>query len=167
METRNDLNTAAAGQVLITKVFNAPRKLVFKAWTDPEHLKRWYAPQGCTIDFLRYDLRPGGYFLSLLKNPAGHDCLCKGTFQEIKSPERLVYTLTFADKEGNFVSPEQIGVDPDWPAETVITVTFEELEGKTKITLHQTVAESIAKRTGAYPSWLQMLDRLAEQLIPA
>jgi hypothetical protein len=55
-------------------------------------------------------------------------------------------------------------MDPDWPAETVLTVTFAELAGKTRLTLQQTVLESLAKRTGAHPSWIQMLDRLAEDL---
>lgn len=166
MEKRNDLSEqAAAGQVLITRVFNAPRKMVFKAWTDPEYLKHWYAPKGCTIEFYNFDLRPGGGFLSLLTNPAHHDCRCKSTFLEIKAPEKLVYTIAFADEQGNLLNSEQVGVDPDWPSETVVTITFEELDGKTKVTLHQTVAESIAKRTGAHPSWLQMLDYLDQQLV--
>jgi uncharacterized protein YndB with AHSA1/START domain len=161
MEKTNDLSTmAGSGQVLITRVFNAPRKMVFKAWTDPEHLKHWYAPEGCSIEFFNYDLRPGGGFTSLLKNPAHHDCRCKSVFLEIAAPEKLVFTIAFADEQGNFLSSEQVGVDPEWPSETVVTVTFEEADGKTKVTLHQTVSENIAKRTGAYPSWLQMFDRL-------
>lgn len=166
MEKRNDLSEqAAAGQVLITRIFNAPRKLVFKAWTDPGYLKHWYAPQGCSIEFFNFDLRPGGGFLSLLKNPAHHDCRCKSTFLEINAPEKLVFTIAFADEQGNLLTSEQVGVDAGWPSETVVTVTFEEQDGKTKVTLHQTVAESIAKRTGAYPSWLQMLDNLDQQLV--
>jgi uncharacterized protein YndB with AHSA1/START domain len=166
MERRNDLSgQPTAGQVLITRMFNAPRKLVFKAWTDPDYLKHWYAPNGCTIEFFNFDLRPGGGFLSLLTNPAGHDCRCKSTFLEIKAPERLVFTIAFADEQGNLMTSEQAGVDADWPSETVVTVTFEEQDGKTKVTLHQTVAEVIAKRTGAYPSWLQMFDRLDQQML--
>jgi len=156
-------STATADrELLITRVFDAPRGLVFKAWSDPEHLMRWSAPHGCTLQFYKFDFRPGGVFLHLLRNPTGHDCLCKGTYREIVAPERIVYTLSFADEEGNFVEPAEIGADPDWPRETVVTVTFAEQDGKTELTLHQTVLESIAKRTGAHPSWLQMLDRLAE-----
>ncbi len=156
-------STATADrELLITRVFDAPRELVFKAWSDPEHLMRWSAPQGCTLQFYKFDFRPDGVFLHLLRNPTGHDCLCKGTYREIVAPERIVYTISFADEEGNFVEPAEIGADPDWPRETVVTVTFADQGGKTELTLHQTVLESIAKRTGAHPSWLQMLDRLAE-----
>lgn len=79
-------------------------------------------------------------------------------------PERIVYTLAIADATGRPVAPADAGMDPEWPQETVVTVTFEDLEGKTRLTLHQTVGEALAKRTGAHPSWIQMLDRLAGQL---
>jgi hypothetical protein len=71
-----------------------------------------------------------------------------------------VYTLAIADRDGNKVAPETVGHDSRWPPETLLTVTFEDQEGKTKLTLRQNVAESLAKETGAYPSWLEMLDRL-------
>jgi uncharacterized protein YndB with AHSA1/START domain len=151
-------------QIVITRVFNAPRELVFKAWTDPEHLKRWYAPRGCTIHIATMDLRQGGVFHTCIRNPKFHDCWCKGVYREIVVPERIVYTMAVADEKGNLVEPADAGMDPDWPRETIVTVTFAEHEGKTKVTLHQTVLESLAKRTGAHPSWIEMLDRLAEDL---
>lgn len=156
--------TATDREVLITRTFDAPRELVFQAWTDPEHLKRWYAPHGCTIDFAALDLRPGGTFLSCIHTPDGHDCWCKGVYREVVPPERIVYTMAIADEHGNLVGPTEAGMDPDWPHETTVTVTFAEHGRQTKLTLHQTVSEALAKRTGAHPSWLQMLDRLAEEL---
>ncbi|MEP7362456.1 MAG: SRPBCC domain-containing protein [Acidobacteriota bacterium] len=156
-----------ANEVLITRVFDAPRALVFQAWTDPEHLARWHAPRGCTIQFRTFDFRPGGEFISYLKTPENYECLCKGVYREIVVPERIVYTIAFCDDEGNFVEPAAKGMDPEWPGETTVTVTFSEREGKTTLTLHQSVLESLAKRTGAHPSWIQMLDRLAETLPPA
>jgi uncharacterized protein YndB with AHSA1/START domain len=155
----------ATNEVLITHVFDAPRDLVFQAWTDPEHLSRWHAPRGCTIRFSRFDFRPGGIFISHLRNPASYDCLCKGVYREIVVPERIVYTLSFSDENGNLVEPSAKGMDPDWPRETIVTVTFTEHDGQTTLTLHQTVLESLAKRTGAYPSWIEMLDRLSEDLV--
>lgn len=151
-------------EVFITRVFDAPRDLVFKAWTDPEHLMRWYAPRGCTIHFREIDLRQGGAFHSCIRTPQGHDCWCKGVYREIVAPERIVYSLAVADEKGNLVEPVEAGMDPDWPAETIVTVTLAGLGGQTKLTLRQTVSESIAKRTGAHPSWIEMLDRLAEDL---
>jgi len=150
--------------VHITRVFDAPRELVFRAWTDPEQLVRWFAPQGCTFSFAKVDVRPGGSYHSCIRTPDGHDCWCKGAYREIVEPERIVYTMAIADEQGNSVGPTDVGMDPEWPRETILTVTFEDLGGKTRLTLHQTVPESLAKRTGAHPSWLQMLDRLEDML---
>jgi len=150
--------------LVITRVFDAPRDLVFKAWTDPEQLKRWYAPRGCEIHFAKLDIRPGGTFHSCIRNPKFHDCWCVGVYREIVVPERIVYDMAVADENGNRVEPADVGMDPDWPKETVVTVTFAAQGDKTKVTLHQTAPESVAKRTGAHPSWIEMLDRLAEGL---
>jgi uncharacterized protein YndB with AHSA1/START domain len=153
--------------VLITRTFDAPRELVFRAWTDPELLAQWYAPHGCTIAFRTLDVRKGGEFHSVIRTPDGKDCWCRGVYSELVAPERIVYTLAVADADGNLITPMQAGMDPEWPHETTVTVTFAERDGKTMLTLHQTVPESLAKRTGAHPSWLEMLDRLDEQLASA
>ncbi|MEO7716735.1 MAG: SRPBCC domain-containing protein [Capsulimonas sp.] len=151
-----------AREVVITRVFDAPCALVYAAWTDPEQLKRWYAPNGCTIEIAKFNFRVGGELHTCIRNPKFGDCWCTGVFQEIVVPERLVYTLSFADEQGNFMEPAEMGMKADWPRETTVTVTFVEQGGKTTVTLHQTVLESLAKQTGAYPSWLEMLDRLNE-----
>jgi uncharacterized protein YndB with AHSA1/START domain len=156
--------TATDRDVLISRVFDAPRELVFRAWTDPVQLPRWYAPNGCSIEFKKLDVRPGGTFHSCIRTPDGHECWCTGVYREVVAPERIVYTLVIADAAGNTVGPADVGMDPDWPRETVLTVTFDDLGGRTRLTLHQTVSETVAKRTGAHPSWLQMLDRLAGEL---
>lgn len=165
-QTANSLTSSGlpATEVHITRVFEAPRELVFLAWTSPEHLAQWHAPRGCTIAFSRFDFRPGGTFISTLRTPDNYECRCKGVYEDITAPERIVYTIAFSDEHGNLVEPSEKGMDPDWPRETVVTVTFTEDNGKTTLTLHQTVAESLAKKTGAYPSWLEMFDRLAESV---
>jgi uncharacterized protein YndB with AHSA1/START domain len=151
-------------EVLITRVLDAPRSLVFQAWTDPEHLLRWYAPGGCTIEFRTIEPHAGGTFHSCIRSPDGHECWCKGVYREVVAPERLVHTMEIADEQGNSVNPEDAGMDPEWPRQTVLTVTFEEEGQRTRLILHQTVLESIATRTGALPSWIEMLDRLAQDL---
>lgn len=150
--------------VSITRLFDAPRERVFRAWTTAESLERWYAPHGCTIQFKKFDFRPGGSFHSCIRIPDGHECWCVGEYREIVPPQRIVLTMVIADEQGRVVSPAEIGMDPEWPSETVVTVTFAEEAGKTRLVLVQTVLESLAKRTGAHPSWLQMLDRLADEL---
>lgn len=164
MNTKTNPQVTDDRMVFITRIFDAPRELVFKAWTDPDQLVRWFAPKDCTIHFSRIDIRPGGGFHSCISNPNFGDCWCRGVYHEIVAPERLIFTMGIADKQGNLVEPSTVGHDPAWPRETTLTVTFENYADKTKLTLHQTVSELLAKRTGAYPSWLQMLDRLAENL---
>ncbi len=111
--------------------------------------------------FVQLDPRPGGGYHSCIHNPSFGDCWCTGVYQEVVAPERLVFTSLMANEKGEAVSSVQAGHDAQWPDETTTTVTFEEEPGgKTKVTLHQTVSETLAKQTGAYPSWLQMLDRL-------
>jgi uncharacterized protein YndB with AHSA1/START domain len=160
----NPSKPTSDGELLITHTFNAPRDVVWRAWSDLDYLKRWHAPAGCVIDFVRFDFREGGGFHSCIKNPAFGDCWCVGVYREIRKPERIVYTMAVADQSGNLVTPATAGHDPEWPAETTVTLTFEERDGKTRLTLHQTVSESLAKRTGAHPSWLGMLGRLDKEL---
>ena len=150
-----------ASQVEITRVFDAPRELVFRAWTTAELLTRWHAPQGCTLQVLSLDFRPGGELLTCISNPSFGDCRCKGIYLEIIEPERIVYRSMLVDANGSPVDSVAVGHDPEWPAETIVTVTFTDEGGKTRLTLRQNVSEALAKRTGAHPSWLQMLDRLA------
>jgi uncharacterized protein YndB with AHSA1/START domain len=151
-------------EVRISYEINAPRDLVYAAWTDPEHLKNWYAPDGCSIKISRFELKENGVFLHCIIIPDGKECWCKGVFLKVKKPEQLIYSMVVSDENGNSVDPASIGMDKDWPAETTVTVNFIERDGKTLIDLQQTVSESLAKRTGAYPSWLLMLARL-ENLI--
>lgn len=155
---------ASTDEILITRLFDAARELVFQAWADPEHLQHWFAPHGCTLELRRWELRPGGTFHLCIRNPRFHDCWTVGTYLEIQAPERLVYTLAVADEQGNRIIPSEAGMDPEWPAETRVTLDFEDRNGQTQLTLRQTVNTALAQRTGAYPSWLQMLDRLAERL---
>jgi uncharacterized protein YndB with AHSA1/START domain len=155
---------AAADEIWITRDFSAPRELVFQAWTDPEHLLAWYAPQGCTIAFREFDFRVGGQYLSCICTPDGHECWCRGEYRQIIPHERIQFTMAVADAQGNLVEPTAVGMDPAWPRETILTVTLADVDGRTRLTLHQTVNKSLAERTGAYPSWLNMLDRLTAQL---
>jgi uncharacterized protein YndB with AHSA1/START domain len=151
-----------ARTIRIERLFDAPLALVFDAWTRPEYLLQWYAPHGCTIHFEQIDVRPGGRFHSCIHNPQFGDCWCVGVYREIVRPERIVYTLAIADSAGNEIEPVQAGHDPRWPRETLVTVTLTDVRGCTRLALEQSALESLAKETGAHPSWLQMLDRLAE-----
>ena len=157
----------AERELVITRVFDAPRELVFKAWTDPEHFVRWWGPRGFTTPVCKIDLRLGGAIHFCMRSPEGRDYWCGGVYREIVAPERIVCTDYFADEEGNPVPPTHYGMSADWPAETLLTVTFTEHEGKTTLTLRQTVGASVADREGAQQGWSETLDRLAEELAKA
>lgn len=146
--------------LLISHLFDAPREVVFEAWTDPQHLQHWYAPEGCTITFKFIDVRVGGKFHSLIQDPVHGPCWITGEYQEVKSPEKLVFTMELSNEHGVPVSATEAGKSEDWPPAIITTVTFDPVGQQTKLTLHQTVAEAEAKKTGAYQSWFSMFDRL-------
>lgn len=151
-------------EVDITYTLNFPRKEVFAAWIDAAALQAWFAPHGCTIKYKKLEIKEGGTFLSCVSNPQFGDCWCAGEYKTILIPEKIVFTMINTDEHGNPIDPASIGMDAAWPGETLVTITFTEVNGKTTIRLKQTVSEVLAKKTGAHPSWIQMLERLEEKL---
>ncbi|GIZ08155.1 SRPBCC domain-containing protein [Flavobacterium sp. UMI-01] len=147
-------------EVKIIRIFDAPIDMVWKAWTDTELLMKWYAPNGCTIHFKHIEVETGGKFHSCISNPEYGDCWCIGEYKEVVPNSKIVFTMINADENGNPIDPTKIGMDPDWPGETLVTITFEKENTKTRMELHQTVSQELAIKTGAYPSWLQMLDKM-------
>ncbi|HEV2480036.1 MAG TPA: SRPBCC domain-containing protein [Puia sp.] len=166
--TNETAGIAEKNEVLITRIINAPRQLVYDCWTQAEHLKRWYAPNNCTCLFTKIDIKIGsGYHGAIIHSDDGRRNWFYAVFKEIDPPKKLVFTLARADEHGNHLSPRDAGMPHEWPDITVVTLTFEDLDpGKqTKFTLHQTVDLDLATRIGAYPSWLQMLDRLETLIV--
>jgi uncharacterized protein YndB with AHSA1/START domain len=165
----NDPNTEPPEQELvITRVLDAPRELVFEAWTEPEHLARWWGPRGYTTPYCTIDLRPGGVMHHCMRSSEGREVWSKGVFREIVVPERIVLADSFADAEGNVVSPTHYGMSADWPLETLLTVTFEEhADNKTRITLRHAGIRSGAEREGSQLGWIETLNCLAEYLAEA
>ena len=158
---RNTFNNAL---VRIEQAFDARRELVFDAWIKRDLLTVWFAPDGCTLHIARLDVREGGGYHWCAKNPSFGECWTIGSYLEVVRPERLVFTATIADADGIPRTPESQRHDPEWPQDTTVRVTFAERAGRTIVTLEQDVSERLAKRTGAHPSWLQMLDRLRRHL---
>ena len=159
---------ATAGQdnknLTITRIFDAPRELVWKAWTDPEQVKRWWGPRGFTAPFCEIDLQVGGTYLYCMRSPEGRDYWGTGVYREIVPLERIVSTDSFADEKGNVVSATYYDMSPDYPLELLVTVTFEEHEGKTKLTLKHVGFPSGEERDNARDGWSTSLDKLAESL---
>lgn len=156
-------------EFVMTRVFNAPRHLVFQVWTEAEHLARWWGPKGFTINLIKFDLRPGGLFHYSMQPPGGEKMWGKFAYREIVRPERIVWVNSFADPEGNTVRPP---FAPDFPLEILNTLTFTEQDGKTILTLrgvpiHATAAEHerfAAMNEGMQKGWTGTLDQLAAEL---
>ena len=152
-------------QVLrITRVFDAPRNLVFKAWTEPERLRRWWSPKDFTCPFSKVDLRPGGGYLNCMRSPEGRDYWSQGIYREIVEPERIICTDSFADENGNPVSPQEYGMSPDWPNEAIIETTFTEHDGKTEVTIQHSPIKPGDEREMCRQGWNECLDKLDDYL---
>jgi uncharacterized protein YndB with AHSA1/START domain len=149
--------------ITITRIFDAPRELVWKAWTDPEHLKRWWGPKDYTSLVSKIDLNVGGKYLNNMQAPDGSVTYSGGIYREIVPPERLVFTDSFADEQGNIVPASYYGMG-DLPMEFLVTLTFEDLGGKTKMTLiHSGLpAGEMGEATAA--GWNESFDKLAATL---
>lgn len=143
-------------EVVLVRVFNAPRDLVFRVWTEPAHLRRWWAPDGFINPVCEVDLRPGGAYRIVMRSPDGCEYPCQGVYREVVRPSRLVFTNNAIGEDGSPV------------LEGLTTVLFEEAGGKTTLTL-RTRAKAVVDFARAYLSgmeagWSQSLDKLAEEV---
>jgi uncharacterized protein YndB with AHSA1/START domain len=151
-------------ELVITRIFDAPRELVWKAWTEPERSMRWWGPKNFTSPVSKIDLRVGGTYLNCMRSPEGQDYWSTGVYREIVPMERIVYTDSFADEKGNVVPATHYGMGPDFPLEMLVSVTFEEDGGRTKMTLRHVgiPAGRMSELTEA--GWNESFDKLAEVL---
>jgi uncharacterized protein YndB with AHSA1/START domain len=137
----------------MTRIFDAPRALVFAAWTERKHLERWQGvPEGFTVTTEVADVRPGGAFRICMHSPDGAEHWLQGVYREVVAPERLVFTHAWLDAERK---PRK---------ETLVTITFAERGGKTELTLRQTGFVSEGSRDGHEEGWASTFDRLAGYL---
>jgi uncharacterized protein YndB with AHSA1/START domain len=147
--------------LVITRVFDAPREAVWKAWTDPEHFMRWWGPEGYTAPACKIDLRVGGKYLYCMRSPEGKDYWGTGVYRDIVPVERIVFTDSFADEKGNVVPASHYGMQGEWPLELLVTVMFEVDGGKTIMTLQHAGIPSDTVRD-CEAGWSGSFDKLAE-----
>lgn len=153
METKtNTTSVLRRRQLTITRVFDAPRSLVFQAWTRPEHFSRWLGPKDFMATFCQMDVRLGSTYRACIRSPEGTDHWMQGSYREIVEPERLVFTFAWEDEKGQ---PRH---------ETIVTVIFTEQHGKTLLTFHQAVFESAEARDSHRSGWSECFDRLEAYL---
>lgn len=147
------MSATAQRELVITRTFNAPRELVFKMWTDPQHMRKWWGPRDYPACHIEADVRPGGRFRHCLESSAGDESLWhNGVFREVVPPERLVFTFKW----------EEAG---ERGLETIVTVTFADAGGKTRMTLRQTPFQSDAERDGHGVGWNSAFDRLEDLFV--
>lgn len=151
--TPNTIEQSSQPELLITRLFDTPRELVFAAWTEPEHLERWQgAPQGFTVVSHDVDLRTGGTYRICMRSEKDADLWLQGEYREVVKPERLVFTHVWADGSGK---PGR---------ETIVEITFADRAGKTEFTLRQTGFASVESRDGHKLGWTSQIDRFAQYL---
>ena len=151
----NQATDEASRTILTTRVYDAPRALVFEAFTQPQHLAQWWGPNGFTTTTHAIDVRPGGFWRFVMHGPDGTDYQNRITYDEVVKPERLVY------RHGGDVDAE--------PVQFHVTVTFEDLGGKTRLTMRMVFPSAVerdrvAEKYGAVEGAKQTLERLAGYL---
>ena len=143
-------------ELTIKRLFNAKREIVFKMWTEPEHVSKWFGPKGFTVENCVLELKPGGQFLVNMKRPDGKIYPSTGIFREILPPDKLVFSLvSHFDDDGNPL------------VEMLNELTFSEENGKTKMVMHiieiRTVSDVIPLQ-GLEFAWNQSFDKLSNAL---
>ena len=151
MAPRNNLATVDDRTLLIERVFDAPVALVWKCWTEKEHMAQWSAPRGFTVPYSEGDLRPAGKWRCCMRAPNGNELWLGGVYREIVPNRLLVMTHAW----------EEDGVPGH---ETLVTVRFQDLGERTKVTLEQTGFDSTGSRDGHAEGWTECFGILAEHL---
>ncbi len=166
---RLDVSQRAGGEqpvsgLEITRTFDAPRENVWKAWTEPELLRRWWGPKQFTAPVIELNLRYGGKYLFCMRSPEGKDFWSTGTYREIVPNEKLVCTDSFADPDGNVVPASYYGMGEDIPIEMLVSVTLEDDGGRTKMTLLHEGMPAGEMREMTKQGWNELLNKLADVL---
>lgn len=152
----------------IERILDAPRQLVWNAWTTPELVMQWWGPDYFTSPSCKIDLRVGGHFVYCMRGPDGTDYWNGGIYRELVPIERMVCSIWFSNEGGEFVDPTAYGFDPIFPKEQHQTVTFEDLGEKTKLTIEYEVGSKeildILDKIQMRQGWETSLDKLARAL---
>lgn len=152
-------------ELIITRIFDAPVETVWKYWTVPEYFMRWWGPKYFTSPFSKIDFRVSGKYLFCMRGSDGKDYWSTGTYKEIIPMKKIVVTDSFADKDGNVVPSTYYGMT-GFPTELDITITFEEINGKTKTVLHYFNLENIddKSRKDMEQGWNESFDKIDQDL---
>jgi uncharacterized protein YndB with AHSA1/START domain len=158
--TNNTVNETE--RMVVTRVFDAPRELVWKAWTDPKYVMQWWGPKGFTSPVCKMDFRVGGKFLCCMRTPDGQDFWNGGEYHEIVLHEKIVYSMYFTDAQGNKVEPAHYGIEHEAIDGVQDVILFEDLgNGRTRLTLIGNEIMEDAKNSGEFEGWNQIFEKFA------
>ena len=147
-------------RMMVTRIFDAPRELVWKAWTDPNYIMQWWGPNGFTSPVCKVDFRVGGKFLCCMRAPDGQLLWSGGEYHEIVPHEKIVYSMYFADSDGNKVEAEHYGIEHQAIPDAYDVALFEDLgNGQTRLTLIGNESMDSARESGQLEGWNQILDK--------
>jgi uncharacterized protein YndB with AHSA1/START domain len=160
---------------VISRTFDAPRKLVWKALTEAEALAQWWGPKGASIRVIKLEMRPGGLFHYSMQYRPGHEIFGRFVYREIAAPERLVYVSSFSDEKGGITRAPFSQLNDAWPLEVLNTLTLSERGGKTTITLRGAPINATEEERKMFASMFASMqqgftgtfDKLAEYLAKA
>jgi len=148
-------------RMVVTRVFDAPRELVWKAWTEPKYVMQWWGPKGFTAPFCEIDFRVGGKFLCCMRAPDGQEIWNGAEYHEIVPYEKIVFSLYFADSKGNKIEPAQYGIEHEAIDDARDMILFEDIgNGQTKLTMIGNETVQHATESGQLEGWKQILDKL-------
>lgn len=153
---------------VMSRDFDAPRELVWKVWTEPEHIRQWWGPKEFTAPHASIDLRPGGRLLYSMRSPEGDENWVAGEVVEVTPPERISWIMYFSDADGERIDPSIYDVGPDFPKDIHDVITFDALDSEhTRITICRNTPMSVSERYGQGEGWSQSMEKFAEELARA
>ncbi len=148
-------------RMVVTRVFDAPRELVWRAWTDPKYVMQWWGPKGFTAPVCKMDFRVGGKFLYCMCSPDGQEFWNAGEYHEIVPCEKIVSSMYFADSDGNPVEAEQLEIEHEAIEGAHDVILFEDIgNGQTRVTFIGNETMENALKTGQVEGMNQILDKV-------
>ena len=166
-------NTTQSGykekeDLVVTRIIDAPIELVWEAWTDPDHVMKWWGPKYYTSPSCKIDLREGGKYVFCMRAPqeqGGQDSYTAGIFKKILPMELLEFTQGMADQDGNPIDPAQAGMPPDFPKAIRTVVTFKRFRGDmTELTVTEYAWPASQMMVYSIAGLHQSIDKLIESL---
>ena len=150
-------------RMVVTRVFDAPRELVWKAWTEPKYVMQWWGPKDFTAPVCQMDFRVGGKSLFCMKTPDGQEFWNAIEYHEIVPHEKIVSSMYFSDAEGNKIEAEEVGIEHEAIDGAFDVTLFEDLgDGRTKLTQIGNEPMESARESGQLEGWNQILEKLAD-----